>query len=176
MSDMVATLLQIGGLLGLLAAAAVDVRSRILPNDLVIWVMAAGLASRGFAEGAGSWVSLMIAVGIFIPLRYLTIHDVIGGGDAKMITATTFLVAPSAVPQLLLAIALAGGVLAAAYLAGFRAFRARLARTDGLPRAGPSEPAGLIESELARIAAHEPMPYGLAILGGAVFVIIRGAI
>jgi prepilin peptidase CpaA len=171
MSNIVATLLQSAGLIALSVAAGVDFKTRIIPNELVVCVIGAGLGLRLFTDGWMSWISLVVAIGVFLPLGLLAQREIIGGGDAKMITASTFLVAPAAVPQLLLAIALAGGAIAVAYLAAFRALGSKPKRADGAAAARPP-PLGLIGSELARIAAKEPMPYGLAILAGSAFVVL----
>jgi prepilin peptidase CpaA len=172
MSGLLATLLECGGLGGLVLAAGADVRARIIPNELVVWVMSMGLASRLLTDGWASWVSVLAAAALFLALGLLVSREVIGGGDSKMIAAATLLVEPTGILRLLLAIVMSGGILALAYLAASYPLKARLAR-QGEPSGGRAKPPDLIDCEVARIAARESMPYGVAILAGSAFVLFR---
>jgi prepilin peptidase CpaA len=172
MSGLLATLLESAGLGGIVLAAATDVRSRIIPNELVVWVMGMGLASRLVTDGWASWVSVVAAAGLFLGLGLLVSRGVIGGGDSKMIAAASLLVEPAGISRLLLAIVLSGGVLATMYLAASYPLKARLARRAEPGGMRPKRP-DLIDCELARIVARESMPYGVAILAGAAFVLFR---
>ena len=160
--------LQFGGLGGLILAAASDLRDRIIPNRLVLWVLAAGLGSRIASVGWGSWLSLVVGIAVFAPLSLLARREVIGGGDAKMITAATFLAAPRETPALLLAIALAGGALALAALAAasLRRVWQRSMRAEGGFAAHSAADWDL---------AMSSMPFGLAILAGSAVVLMREA-
>lgn len=154
------------GLLGLLLASITDLKSRIIPNALVLGVIAAGAAARITTDGASSWISLGVALAIFVPLALLAHRDVVGGGDAKMIAASTFLVEPGHAPQLLAAIILCGGVLAAGWY---------LARKVNLVPAGPGAeaPTPAPASGSTPSADHEQLPYGVAILAGVAITLIR---
>lgn len=83
-----------------------------------------------------------------------------------MLTAAALLVAPARVPALLLAVALAGGVLAAIYLL----LRAALPDPDG------SRPTArllrIIRIEQWRIRRRAPLPYAFAICAGVVFMLL----
>ncbi|MFC3069381.1 A24 family peptidase [Phenylobacterium soli] len=166
-----AVLFEGAGLLGLVAATFTDLKSRLIPNPLVLGVLAAGFAARIVTDGALSWISLGVALAIFVPLALMAQRDVIGGGDAKMIAAATFLVEPAHVLQLLAAIILSGGVLAAGF---WLARKARLASTGRKPAPAGSglapEPASTGSTPSAD---HEQLPYAVAILAGVAITLTR---
>jgi prepilin peptidase CpaA len=82
---------------------------------------------------------------------------------------------------LLLGIAVAGGLMGVAYLV-MRAIVARIPEPRFCPAAtrdtrGTLRDLGhLLSGERARIAAGEPMPYALAVLGGVIYRIVSEAI
>lgn len=153
----------------LLAAAGIDVMDRIIPNHLVVAVMFAGLALRLLASPNTLWLSLAVCVVALGMLGLLASRLLLGWGDAKLIGAVTLLAPPDGVVPLLLAITLAGGVLACAYLAA-RYVLHRSAPSSGQPPATPPLGlTGMLNKERARILADEPMPYAVAILGGVAY-------
>lgn len=145
--------------------AVVDIRRRIVPNKLVAVVAALGIALRLLAGGNLIWLSVITAVGVFLVLGFAARGGMIGGGDVKLISAATLLVAPLQVPNLLLAIAIVGGLLSLAYLAN-EWFRKALVLTGA-------------EHAPARNAAHAgheadeetagTLPYAVAVFGGCAF-------
>jgi len=141
-------------LLGLSIAAAIDVRSRIIPDRVVLLLVANGLALRlGMAGWHQAAISLLAAGAILLVLGQAARHGLIGGGDAKLIAAVALFVPVADVPALVLAIALAGGVVSSFYLV----LRA-MARHGAV--------LGLLRREQRRIAAGLPLPYALAIFLG----------
>jgi prepilin peptidase CpaA len=144
----------------LLVAAATDMARRIIPNRLVLIVLMCAIALRLSAGQGPFWPSLAAAVGVLATLGLLAAYDLVGWGDVKLITAVTFAVPAERVADLLLAIALAGGLLSCLYLALRALLRPPAEGQTG--RLG-----GLLRREAMRIRNHEPMPYALAILGGA---------
>ncbi len=163
------------GLGVLTASAGTDLKDRQIPNELVAAVAAVGLV-HGLALRPGQvWLSLLVALGVFCGLGILSHYRIIGGGDLKLISAVTLLVPPERVGQLLIEIALAGGVLGCIYLLAGYALRRPSATPSGVPElAGPEAGIALvIRTERDRIAAGGPLPYALAILGGAVIYLTR---
>jgi prepilin peptidase CpaA len=152
---------------GLVVAAVTDVRSRIIHNPTVLWVMGAGVASRVAVDGWQSWISLIAALAVFLPLGLLAGRGLVGGGDAKMIGAATLLVEPGAILGLLVSIALAGGVLAVVYLVR-AALVARHDRDKSVAVAPGGGPGALVE---AAADSKALVPYGLAILAGAALIV-----
>ena len=176
-------------------AVATDLASRIIPNRLVLLVLCAGIALRSLSGPSSLWPGLLGPAAVLVTIGLLASRDLVGWGDAKLIAAVSVAVPVDRLPTLLLAIALAGGLLSCAYLAT----RFRLRRAPGqlyaLPGpvaaraadvdvgassgSGPS-PAWLsaihrvASRERARILAGEPMPYAVAIAGGVLFTLATG--
>ena len=149
----------------LMLAIATDLARRIIPNGLVLVVLGCGL---GLRLVAGPWPLLASLCGA------LAAYDLLGWGDAKLIAAVTFIVPVDLVIPLLLAIALAGGLLSCLYLTARFALR-RLA-PFGRPALGEPDHGwtlrGLARREGSRILANEPMPYAVAVLGGVAFGLV----
>ena len=160
-------------LLALAASAVADLRDRIIPNRFSILIALCGLAVQLRAGPDHVWIGLLAAMSIFTALGILAHFGLLGGGDVKLISAATLLVAPPDIPFLLAEIALAGGAVSAIYLAaGFI-----LRRRPQLYRAIGKGPAGgfpkWLRREAARIAKGFPVPYALAVLGGIALHITR---
>jgi prepilin peptidase CpaA len=166
----------------LFAVALVDLRNRIVPNRLVLVVAACGVGRRLLSAPGLIWFDLLAAASIVVALGFLAHHEWIGGGDVKLIAAVTLLFPFSDAGALLLGIAVAGGLIGLAYLA-MRATATRIPKPGYCP-ADPREdtqdtPWGLehlLSGERMRIAAGEPMPYALAVLGGVIYRIVSEAI
>ena len=120
------------------AIALVDLRARIIPNRMVIATAIALLAFRFLESGSAAGISIGAAAALFITLVALAHAGFIGGGDAKLIPVTTLLVPPGDILNLLLAIGIAGGVLALFYILIGRSKR----------------------------SGRNTLPYGVAIFGG----------
>ena len=91
----------------------------------------------------------------------------LGGGDVKLLGATAFLLPPDRVPGFILAVALAGGVLAAVYLLLERivpAPRLRM-RTSFLLR--------VCAVECRRINRRSSLPYATAISAAAILTLVE---
>jgi Flp pilus assembly protein protease CpaA len=101
----------------------------------------------------------------------------IGGGDAKLIAASMLLLPPQHDAQLMLNIALVGGLLSCFYLLVRIVLRRTAIAQIGPPNGRATDPSiGCYGGELARIHAGEPIPYAVAILGGTVYSILTEAI
>jgi prepilin peptidase CpaA len=144
----------LGEMVGLALAAASDVRDRIIPDRIVLLLVANGLLLRlSIADWRQVAVSLLAAGVVLLLLGQAAHFGLIGGGDAKLIAAVAVFVPAADVPALVLAIALAGGVVSFGYLA----MRA-MARHGAILRP--------LRREQSRIAAGLPLPYALAIFLG----------
>jgi len=153
----------------LLAAAALsDVAFRRIPNGIAAALGLIGVVRHGAFGVAALGVALCAAATVGAAAAALWHRGLLGGGDVKLIAAAALLVPTASVPALLLAIPLAGGVLALAHLAlrpVAGGFGARAVR-------GASVPRRLLRHEARRIARGAPLPYGVAIAAGAAFVIV----
>ena len=143
----------------LLFAAAHDIAFRVIPNAVPVTVMAAGLW-LSLARGQ-SGAAMCIAFSVFSGAWVLWRNGWMGGGDVKLLAASSLLVSPESVPALLLNTALSGGVLALVYLL--------LSRIP--PAAICQRPRGLAlriwRIERRRIRRAASLPYGCAIAMGA---------
>jgi prepilin peptidase CpaA len=151
-------------------SAGIDLKDRLIPNELVVAVALIGLA-QGLASRPGVvWLSLLVAVIVFFGLGIFSHFKIIGGGDLKLISAATFLVPPDRVGQLLIEIVLAGGLLSCFYLAARYGLKSAPASRSAAAEVAPSASglARMIKTERARIAAGSPMPYAVAVLGGVI--------
>jgi prepilin peptidase CpaA len=170
------TLLAVG-LAWLIAAAVADIKERLIYNELVLYVVGVGIMLRLVSTPGLLWLSLAGSAFLLVVLGVFARYGMIGGGDAKLIAASMLLLPPQHDAQLMLNIALAGGLLSCIYLL------ARIVlRRPALARIGPpngratDQYVGSFGGELARIRAGEPIPYAVAILGGAVYSILMEAI
>jgi prepilin peptidase CpaA len=114
---------------GLVAAAAMDWRSRIIPN----WLNAAialGAIPFWLATRIHLWPDAAIHVGVsaaIFALFALAFHlGMMGGGDVKMLAALALWLPPLAVVQLVVIMSLAGGALTLAMVV-----RHRLSKAEG---------------------------------------------
>ena len=132
--------------IALLAAAVGDWRHRLIRNRLN-GAIAAGAPLFWMASGMVPWPSMALQLGLALLVlavcASLFALGMLGGGDAKLLAALALWVPPAVFADLLLVMALAGGLLAAAMLAG----RRRMA----------GKPAGI--------------PYGIAIAAGGLWVL-----
>lgn len=150
----------------LLAGSALDLAARKVPNRLCL---ALGIDGIGLQAAAHALPSSMLAMmAVFVPALVCWRHGIMGGGDVKLIAAATLLVRPAAVPMLVLAIALAGGLLGLAYWTMTHMLHAPVSCRPTLliPR--------ILRVERYRIARGFPLPYAVAITGGTLFALAQG--
>ena len=103
----------------LLLAAIGDLRSRTIPN----WLNGAvALLAIGWwwANGWALWpdIAIQVAIALLLLLLFgaLFAMGAMGGGDVKLIVALALWLRPAVVPEMLMVMALAGGVLTTAML------------------------------------------------------------
>lgn len=137
----------------LAAAAAADVAWRRVPNALVVALAALGLAAQ---VSAGGWRAALLGAGgvalILLALIPVWSRGALGGGDVKLAAACAAWLALGDLPVFALAVALAGGLVAAAAF-----LLSRRAAAGGL-LAAPAAPG---RSRPVRV------PYAIAIGAGA---------
>ena len=100
--------------IALVFAAVSDIRSRTISNKLNI-AIAVAAPLFWWTSGLSLWpdvaLQLGVAVGVFAVLCVMFALGVMGGGDVKLLTALALWIEPTAFMQLLVIMALAGGVL-----------------------------------------------------------------
>lgn len=147
-------------LAGLGAACVSDVRARRIPNAVVLAIAVGGVAfsllTAGLARGSVVSLSgLLVGLALWFPLFAL---GVMGAGDVKLFAASAAWLGPERALTGSLYAALAGGVLAVAWMVRTNGVALTAARLEGsVTRISP------------RLAPRSPraIPYGVALALGA---------
>jgi prepilin peptidase CpaA len=155
----------------LVVGCITDLRSRKIPNELVLailgtgWLFALavspealrglGMSLAGTAVGFGTWI-LFYVVGV------------IGAGDVKFFAAAGAWLGPSATWRAALVAAVAGGVLAIVVLIMEKRLGAVLRRIT--LAASSRTLVSVPEQTIAPGDKHRPLPYGVALAIGALAV------
>ncbi len=100
--------------IGLIVAAFTDIRRRQIDNWLNL-AIAAGAPLFWWTSGLALWPDVALQVGVavaaFAALAGLFALGMMGGGDVKLLTALALWIEPNAFLQLLIIMAIAGGIL-----------------------------------------------------------------
>jgi prepilin peptidase CpaA len=146
------------------AAAAIDIRTRRIPNAI-----SAGLAALGIALAAtgisgvtvgSSFAGFVLGLVLMLPGRFL---GATGAGDVKLMAAVGAVLGLERVPLAFVCTALAGGVFAVAIAIRRKRLAATLTGTGRILRA-PAE----TRKEIEAVGARNKFSYGPAIAAGAV--------
>ncbi|MBV8616146.1 MAG: prepilin peptidase [Acetobacteraceae bacterium] len=160
----IVTILPLIALLG--AAALHDAAFRTVPNWISLGLACSGLALRALHHDL--LPGLAAAAGLFALLALLWTRGLLGGGDVKLAGAAALAMPPAAVPGFVLAVSVAGGVLALLYLL------LSLVVPRPAPGARRSLPARLLKAEAWRVHRRGPLPYAAAIAAGCLFTLLPG--
>jgi prepilin peptidase CpaA len=138
--------------LALLISCLCDLRRFEIPDTLSIVILlsagAFGLVTPGF-----DWLWHLAGLGLMFAVGLgLFAAGWMGGGDIKLLVATALWTGLQGLPPFLLGVSLAGGALAIILLASRAALKASGVAMENMP--GPLRPGA-------------PMPYAIAITGGA---------
>lgn len=137
----------------LTVAAATDLRARIIPDSVPLAILAL-FGVRALLGEAPDWPwHLAVGAGVFAVCLALFARGWLGGGDAKLIPAVALWAGPDRLALFLLAMTLAGGVLALVMLA-----RRRLAGGE----------------DRTESPQDRELPYALAIAGGGAALLWAG--
>jgi prepilin peptidase CpaA len=155
------------------AAAAIDVEQRRIPNSLTYPGIILGVLLRGLLlgwEGAASALAgCVLAGGIF--LLFYVVHAM-GAGDVKLVAALGSLLGPPDAVVMLLATAICGGMLALVYALYRKRIRATFANVaTALQFHAASGLSAHPDLNLDNPVALR-MPYGLAIAAGTLYVFL----
>lgn len=161
-----------GGLAALLliAAGICDLATRTIPDRIPLALALLGGAGQFLAGRLHAAVPAALIVFVLAALAWR--RGWMGGGDVKLLAAAALALPPERVPEMVLAIGIAGGILAGVYLALRRIVRFPPRPIIGASAAGRFRRAS--RAEHWRIARHGSLPYANAIAAGALFVLIRG--
>ncbi len=148
------------------SSAAIDLRTRRIPNTVTIPIAAAGL---GLAASGISGLTLGASLtGLAVGLLLMLPGHLFGGsgaGDVKLLAALGAVLGPSKILMAFLYSAIAGGILAI----GFAIARGRLRRTFGGAMELITRPLEA-KRQIDAPTAGNRFPYGPAIAAGSVLV------
>ena len=151
----------------LMAGAWRDVATRTIPDSVSIGLVAIGVLARILEGPSALALSSATALVLFVVLLVAFSRGLLGGGDVKVMTALALGLSPLDSYRLVIATAIAGGILAIAYLL----LSAQATRQDGTKR--KSLLGRVVAVEAWRIRRHGPLPYGVAIAAGGAFVLFH---
>ena len=145
--------------IGILTVVAYgDIRTRRIPNELVIGILTLAAFRIALSGDATSALYTLVAGGaLFVATFLLFWRGLLGGGDVKLMVATGFLIGYHDVLGFLFVMSVSGGLMAVAILAGDR-LRGRLAATSA------QEP----QERPARLT----VPYGAAISAAGIITLL----
>jgi prepilin peptidase CpaA len=151
----------------LVAGCISDLRTRKIPNELVLAILATGWLFA-FASGDG-WSALGLslagpAVGFGIWIVFYLL-GFIGAGDVKFFAAAGGWLGPGATWRAALIGAIAGGILAIFFLVRERRLTEVLRRTALAASSGTFT--AIPDQTVTADAKHRPLPYGVALAIGA---------
>ena len=151
----------------LLAAVCVsDLRTRRIPNWLVLVILGLGLANAAAVSGWSGLVRAVAGVGVGLIL-WLPFHlfRMMGAGDVKFFAAACAWFGPATAVRATLLSAIFGGVLAILWVAS-GVVRRRAVRGVAAP-ASEGSPGGATIDGLPKLDARSrKLPYGLAMAAG----------
>lgn len=160
-------------LLALLAAAAAcDLRRRVIPNRIVAGVALLWLVAEATGRDGAWWPNAAIGLGMLLAGMAVWHRGWLGGGDVKLIAALSLWAGADLLPEFLLAVGVAGGALAVAIVLGRRLARSPAAAMllDGT--AGRL-PAALADGRALGPLAALTLPYGVAVALGGCWLVHR---
>lgn len=162
---MAMTVIPVGIALGLLAVAAWrDVALRLIPDWISIVLALLGAGTRLASGWLDLAFSAVMALVVFFLLVMAFSRGLLGGGDVKLASALVLWLSPPDCYYFLMVTAMAGGILALLHLA-LRGIGPMPALEAGGGR--------VLRVELRRIRAGGPLPYGVAIMAGGYYVLLR---
>lgn len=150
----------------LIFAAARDIATRLIPDEVSIAIAVAGLTGRVMTAGwADAGLSLLIGVALFLLLLPLAARGLLGGGDVKVMSAMAVGLAPHETWFFIVTTVFAGGLLGVAYILGRHVVpQPRLAGQASLLRR-------VLVVEAWRVRRRGPLPYAVAIAVGGILVL-----
>jgi prepilin peptidase CpaA len=153
------SLTSILGFLGLLYASAIsDLRSLTIPNRYALAVALLYPAYLLSTNQPIDWLGAIIVAGSLLALGFVLFAlNTLGGGDAKFLAAVSLWAGPALLLDFVLLTALMGGAMAI-----FMWLRHRYRRASDI--------ADLLTGDADPDFAKQPMPYGVAIATGGVYV------
>jgi prepilin peptidase CpaA len=151
----------------LITAAWRDIAIRTIPDTVCLLLAITGMLARALQGPQAVAVSIGIATLLFVVLLFAYARRLLGGGDVKIIAALALGLSPLDSYRFVVSTAIAGGLLAIAYLMLSRWVPGdtNVKQLSLLGR--------VITVESRRIRRRGPLPYGVAIAAGGAFVLLH---
>lgn len=145
----------------LLVACLVDLKAFRIPNAVPLALMALFLIKAAATAGLAVWPEHVVAFGVTFGFSFLAFAlGLVGGGDAKLLSAAALWVGVSALPGFLAITAVSGGVLALTLMAiRYVVSRRPVIASSG----GPTRTPKLLDR-------NAPVPYALPIAFAALWL------
>jgi prepilin peptidase CpaA len=147
-----------------MVAALHDVATRTIPDWIPAGLALAGVALR--LQAGDATAGIVMALLLLVAMAVLWFRGFIGGGDAKLVPAAALVLPSSTIGLYVCVIAMAGGGLAALYLALSVVVRRP---APGMRR---SLMARLLKAEAWRVHRRGGIPYAVAIAAGGMFILL----
>jgi len=136
-------------------AAASDLRHYVIPNAASVIIVIAFILTACFMPVRFLTGGLLTGLAILAIGAFFFARGWMGGGDVKLLAAVSLWAGPSYLSVFAVVTGLSGAILAAVMLSPLRRYMP-MASADALTMTGP---------------AQEPMPYGVAIAAGGLFIL-----
>lgn len=161
----------------LVIATAFDLKSRRIPNILILSGLILGLDVAGILGGATGLLHALAGSGLALLLTFpLYMLRIFGAGDVKLISVVGAFLGSGQILWALLTIFVAGGVLALTYaalrgglIAVLRHVFTSVRMQFGLVSAG------MLPASASKPSATISLPYAVAILMGTLWHLVRNA-
>lgn len=150
----------------LIYIAVIDIAVRLIPNKICLLIAGLGVISQLVSNIHQLPLSFAAAGILFLLLLLVYQRGWMGGGDIKLLVALAIGLPVIQLIPLFMMISLAGGVLAALHL------MLRHLPNPARSPAGASCLRRVYAVERWRNRRHAPLPYGVAIACGAIWIIL----
>jgi prepilin peptidase CpaA len=146
----------------LFIALCYDLYKFVIPNILPTCIFLLFFPAAYLSPFSVQWAGHFVAAGGVLMVGAVLFHfKLLGGGDVKLLTAVALWTGLQTLPSYLVAVALAGGLLALTVMA----VRTLVFTASGIMRSEK------VHRHLPRLLARgESLPYGVAIGGAGIFV------
>jgi prepilin peptidase CpaA len=135
-----------------------DIRSRRIPNELIVGILALAAFRAALAgDPSAALYTLVASAALFVATFLLFWRGLLGGGDVKLLTATAFLIGYHDLFEFLFVMSVSGALVALAVLS-----------RDRLGRGAVTAP--VLEDQEPR--ARLTVPYGVAIAAAGIVTLL----
>jgi prepilin peptidase CpaA len=147
-----------------------DVRTRRIPNVLVCAIAVLGLVRMTVAGDAIAATHTIEASGVVLAVGFLAFwRGLVGGGDAKLLTAMALLVGAPDLLGFLFVTSICGGAIALMILA-----RDRLRQCYWRPSRQGDREFAVSGEECVATSMRSTVPYGVAIAAAGIIALLHG--